>query len=88
MTHYHIEHVYGYKCSCGKEFNALSNIWDHLENERVNTKCPDCAAYQETLKLLRRARDIMLTSNDHYLIGFIDLLNDIKKQCPTLDEIE
>jgi len=141
MKHYHIMNSHNYKCSCGKEFKSLPEIWSHLDNFRVIettdgvTKCPDCKgasylpklkgcenighqqhimmwdeltagqtldtrhmgtagaaieyeSHQKTLLLLRRARDIMLTSNDHYLIGFVALLNDIKKQCPALDEIE
>ena len=48
MKQYHIMNSHDYKCSCGKEFESLSEIWSHIDNFRAIettdgvTKCPEC----------------------------------------------
>ncbi len=84
-----------YICKCGVKFDTHDLLMAHTAalNPSIDTFDMGVAgvavereAHKKTLALLKRARDIMLTSNDHYLIGFVDLLNDIKKQCPVFEE--
>jgi len=58
MKHYHVTPSDEYKCSCGKAFESLSEIWSHVDSHSYTevtdgvTKCPDCkgAAYLPKLE--------------------------------------
>lgn len=86
-----------YICKCGEEFEAHDLLMKHTAELNPSISTFDMgragvgierSAHENTLALLRRARDIMLMKDDVTAESVNALLDDIKEQCPVLDDDE
>lgn len=84
-----------YICKCGEEFDTHKELMKHTSesNPKLDTLTMGRAgaaiereAHTKTLDLLRRARDILLITDDVTDESVNTLLDDISKQCPVLAE--
>ncbi len=84
-----------FNCKCGEEFETHKALMDHTAKSNPTMRPEDFgragagierSAHEGTLKLLRRARDLLLKSHDHSLLETQRLLADIREQCPVLNE--